>query len=220
MSVKTAYKIWGSDGQLGCGRVATICAENVVPASLVPYYVAGTDTVAWNVEIITGDTWSTVTGARNGILVTQPTTLGGIPIATLYDVQADATSDEDENSPYNKLAVWLGYCCGDCDPNVIAIDGEYNGTYPALAGTSFCYNVTITGVTENPTAYALTQIALTIPNDYLASDVKVVSYNAGTDVLVVNFCSYKELTSTGYPLGFPASNASLGTTLTWAFASA
>lgn len=218
MSVKTAYKIWGSDGQLGCGRVATICAENVVPASLVPYYVAGTDTVAWNVEIITGDTWSTVTGARNGILVTQPTTLGGIPIATLYDVQADATSDEDENSPYNKLAVWLGYCCGDCDPDVIAINGQYNGEYDPLAGTEFCYNVTITGVTENPTAYALTQIALMIPNDYLTSDVKVESYTGTT--LVVSFCTSKELTSTGYPLGFPASNASLGTTLTWAFASA
>lgn len=218
MALKIGYQIWNSSTGLDCGQSPLTCGSNPFPASLIPTFVSETGRVIWHAEKAVGNEWSTVTGARNGIAVEVET--GGIKQLRLYDVKAEATSDEDEDSPYNKLAVWLSSCCEDCDPDVTTIDGEYNGTYHALGATEFCYTVTVGGVTENPTAYALDQIAMMIVGIVLKSDINLVSYNEGTNVLVFKMCVNRALTSTGYPIGFPTSHPSLGTTLTWAFAEA
>lgn len=200
------YLLWDSNKGVCTTRVPMMCdCSNARPASIVPqYFPQGTDDVEWIPYDNVGDEWTTKTGARNGIMVSCGNT------AYLFDIHGDASSDEVTNSPYAKLAAWEEACCNGCDA-VGDVNGEYEGDYPALPGTQFCKLVTITGVTDYPTAYDINMISLTIPEGFLNSDVQVVSYNAGTDVLVVKLCLSVNVTSTGYPLGFPS---------TWTFANA
>lgn len=208
MALHLAHLIWDSvNGISTCSPLVPVhCGENARAMSVYPKYFGDTDDIDWVIGNSNADEWNTNTGSRNGVAVTYN------GVVYLYDVQADATSDEDENSPYGKLALFMSYCCEDCGSTPVTIDGEYNGTYPALPATQFCYTVTITEAgyvgsdeapSDYPTAYDLTQVAMTVPDNYLVSDVTFVSYNTGTDTLIVRFCLSTSVSSTGAPLGFP-----------------
>lgn len=203
MALKTAYLIWDSISGKSCaGRVQMRCGDNARAMSIYPQYFGDTGDVTWIPVNAVGDEWTTKEGAMNGVAVSIGNNM------YIYDIQADATSDEDENSPNAKLAQFLSYCCEDCDPNTVNVDGEYNGVTPDLPADTFCYTVTITDANEGsdesfPTAYDLGQVEMTVPEDYLASAVTFVSYNTGTNVLIVRFCLTQEVSTTGAPIGFP-----------------
>jgi hypothetical protein len=214
MSLHLAHLIWDSvNGISTCSPLVPVkCGDSARAMSVYPKYFGNTDDIDWVIANANADEWTSETGARNGVAVTSN------GIVYLYDIQADATSDELENSPYAKLSLFLSYCCEDCGTTPVTIDGEYNGTYDSLPASTFCYTVTITDAgyvgsdeapSDYPTAYDLTQIAMTVPDDYLVSDVTFVSYNTSTDDLVVRMCLSAEVTTTGAPLGFPSN---------WAFA--
>lgn len=201
MALNLGFPIWNSDKGIICNDVKApiVCATNARPAYLEPRYYDGVNETQWvfNDNVYT---WGTETGNRNGIAVD----INGVTY--VWDVQGDATSDEEENSPYAKLAAFLELCknCEDCDnAGVATLAGEYEFSYPALPATSFCYNLTVTGVTDYPDARAI-QIVEMNAGTYLVGAVKVVSYNASTDVAVYRICLSQAVTSNGSPIGFPS----------------
>lgn len=201
MALKLGHLIWDSTNGLACDttKAPIVCDTNARGASLVPVQFDGPAGLVW--ELNDGiTTWPTNTGARNGVAVSIDGTV------YVWDVQGDASSDEDENSPFAKLAAFLELCknCEDCDTaGVSTLDGEYNGTYPAVPASSFCYNLTVTGVTDYPTAQDIKAVELNLGN-YLAGQVSVVSYNTGTDTAIYRVCLTTSVETNGYPMGAPS----------------
>jgi|688.fasta_scaffold436041_1 hypothetical protein len=200
MALNLGFPIWNSNNGIICSeqKAPIVCATNARPAYLEPRYYDGVNETQWvlNDNVYA---WGTGTGNRNGIAVD----INGVTY--VWDVQGDASSDEVENSPFAKLASFLELCkdCEDCDnAGVATLAGEYEWTYPALPSTSFCYNLTVTSVTDYPTARDI-QIVEMSAGTYLVGAVKVVSYNAGTDTAVYRICLSQAVTSSGSPIGFP-----------------
>lgn len=201
MALKLGYLIWDSTNGLACDgtKAPIVCDVNARGASIVPVTFDGVSGLTWQLHD-NQTAWPSNTGARNGVAVTINGTV------YIWDVQGDATSDEDENTPFAKLAAFLELCkdCEDCDAaGVSTLEGEYEGDYPAIPGTEFCYNVTVTGVTDYPSAQDIKEVELNFGN-YLAGQVKLVSYNAGTDTAVYLVCLTVSVDSAGYPVGAPS----------------
>lgn len=201
MALKLGYLIWDSTNGLACDGVKkpVVCDVNARAGSVVPVTFDGVTGLTWDLYDNVSE-WPDNSGARNGVIVNINGTL------YLWDVQGDATSDEEANSPYAKLAAFLELCkdCEDCDAEGVSIlAGEYNGVYEPVPATTFCYNVTVTSVTDYPTAQDIKEVELNFGN-YLHGQVKVVSYNAGTDTAVYRVCLTKSVDSAGYPVGAPS----------------
>ena len=201
MALKLGYLIWDQVNALACDvtKQPVVCNVNARPASLVPVNIDGVTGVMWQLWDDIKE-WPSNTGARNGIAVTIDGTV------YVWDVYGAATSDEDEDSPYAKLSAFLELCkdCEDCDAEgITTLAGEYEGTYPAVPANKFCYNVTVTGVTEYPTAQSIKYVELNFGN-YLAEQVKVVSYDAGTDTAVYLVCLTVSVDANGYAVGAPS----------------
>lgn len=201
MALKLGYLIWDQVNGLACDvtKNPVVCNVNARPASLVPVTMDGVTGTRWDLWDDIKE-WPSNTGARNGIAVTIDGTV------YVWDVFGAATSDEDEDSPYAKLAAFLELCknCEDCDAEgVSTLAGEYEGTYPAVPATKFCYNVTVTGVEDYPSAQDIKYVELQFGN-YLAEQVKIVSYNAGTDTAVYRVCLTAQVTANGYNVGAPS----------------
>jgi hypothetical protein len=204
MALNLGFPIWNSNNGIICSeqKAPITCATNARPAYLEPRYYDGVNETQWvlNDNVYA---WGTGTGNRNGIAVD----INGVTY--VWDVQGDASSDEVENSPFAKLASFLELCknCEDCDnAGVATLAGEYEWTYPALPSTSFCYNLTVTGVTDYPNARDI-QIVEMSAGTYLVGAVKVVSYNTGTDTAVYRICLTQAVTASGSPIGFPTNYA-------------
>jgi len=201
MALKLGYLIWDSTNGIACDvtKKPIVCDTNARGASLVPNIFDGVSGEQWFLHDGLNE-WPSNTGARNGVAVDIDGT------TYVWDVQGDASSDEAENSPYAKLAAFLELCkdCEDCDAaGVSTLEGEYEGTYPAVPATSFCYNVTVTRVADYPTAQDIKTVELNFGN-YLNGQVKVVSYNAGSDTAVYRVCLTVSVNSSGYPVGAPS----------------
>lgn len=207
MALKLGYLIWDSVNGLACDgtKGPVICETNAFPASIVPNLLQDANEQTWWPDEIITTTWNTTTGTRNGIGVI----IDGVTY--VWDVQGDADSSEDieENSPYAKLAAFLELCkdCENCDEEgVSTLAGEYNvagvATYPDLAPTSFNYDVTVTEVTDNPSAQDIQRVEMAA-GTYLVGSVRVISYNDGTNTAVYRMGLTQSVTSSGAPIGFP-----------------
>jgi hypothetical protein len=200
MSLNLGYPIWNSNSEISCELKAPIvCNVNARPAYILPTKFDGVSEWQWILHDNVTEYPDSTTGARNGIAVD----INGVTY--LWDVLGVASSgDPDANSPFNKLAAFLELCknCDDCTTTGVAtLAGEYEGVFPALPATTFCYKVEVSGYTSEPTARDI-QIVEMNCGTYLVGEVSVVSYAAGT--ATYNVCLTKDVTSNGSPIGFPS----------------
>jgi hypothetical protein len=201
MALKLGYLIWDSANGVACAdkKAAVVCDVNARPASITPMLFDGVSGLQWYFNDNLSE-WEGVTGERTGIAVE----VDGV--IYVWDVQGDATSDEAENSPFAKLSTFLELCkdCEDCEAaGVSTLDGEYEGEYPALPASSYCYTITVTGVTDYPTAQDIKVVEMNLGN-YLVGAVKVQSYNAGSDTAVYLACLTISVGTKGQPMGAPS----------------
>lgn len=201
MALNLGYLIWDSANGVACAdkKAPIVCDVNARPASISPMLFDGPSGLQWFFNDNLAE-WEDITGERTGIAVT----VGDV--VYLWDVQGDATSDEAENSPFAKLAAFLELCknCEDCEASgVSTLAGEYEGTYPDLPASSYCYTITVTGVTDYPTAQDIKVVEMNLGN-YLVGAVKVQSYNAGSDTAVYRACLTISVGSKGQPMGAPS----------------
>lgn len=198
MALNLGYLMW-SNTNLACDvKKAITCATNARPAYISPRTFDGVNETQW-IFYDNVTAWVTGQGNRNGVAVDIDGT------TYLWDVQGDASSDEVENSPNAKLATFLELCkdCENCDDTgVDTLAGEYEFTnYPALPSGTFCYNVTVTGVTDYPTARDVQDVEMN-GGTYLIGAVGVLSYNAGTDTAVYRMCLSKAYAQIGFPSNY------------------
>ena len=197
MALNLGYLMW-SNTNLACDTKKPItCALNARPAYISPRRYDGVNELQWIFNDNVTE-WVTGQGNRNGIAVDID------DVTYLWDVQGDASSDEVENSPFAKLAAFLELCkdCENCDDaGVATLAGEYEFTYPAIPSGTFCYNVTVTGVTSYPSAQDVQFVEMNA-GTYLVGAVGVVSYNAGTDTAVYRMCLSKAYTQIGFPSNY------------------
>lgn len=198
MALNLGYLMW-SNTNLACDTKKPItCALNARPAYISPRRYDGVNELQWIFNDNVTE-WVTGQGNRNGIAVDID------DVTYLWDVQGDASSDEEENSPNAKLAAFLELCknCENCDDaGVATLAGEYEFTnYPAIPSGTFCYNVTVTGVTSYPSAQDI-QVVEMSGGTYLIGAVGVVSYNAGSDTAVYRMCLSKAYTQIGFPSNY------------------
>lgn len=216
MALKKGYEIWNSTTGVNstANKITFVTGTNPRPASIVPQYFEGSSDIDWLLfDNVNSDVWGTATGQRNGIMVDDGS------VCRLYDVKGFATSDTVLNCPWNKLSAWLSIIADTTTTN-LSVQGQYNGTYPALPSVfGYCYTVVMTATVGNwtnaqLTAYDINSIALLFPLDYLNSDISVVSCTSTQ--ITLTLCSKVALGTGGYN-GFPTANFLGATTLTWGF---
>lgn len=201
MSLKLGYPIWNSNSEISCELKAPIvCNVNARPAYIIPTKFDGVSEWQWILHDNVTEYPASTTGARNGIAVD----IDGVTY--LWDVFGPASSGEAADSPFAKLSAFLELCknCDDCTTTGIdTLPGEYEGTFPALPATTFCYTVAVSGYTSEPTARDI-QIVEMNCGTYLSGEVSVVSYVEGTGIVTYNVCLTKGVGTKGSPIGFPA----------------
>lgn len=197
MALNLGFLIYSTDNVACDVKQAIVCATNARPAYLEPRMYDGVNEAQWILNDNVTE-WVTGMGNRNGIAVDIN------DVTYLWDVQGDASSDEEENSPYAKLAAFLELCknCEDCDnQGVSTLAGEYEFSYPAIPSGEFCYNVTVTEVTSYPSASDIQRVEMTA-GTFLVGAVGVVSYNAGSDTAVYRMCLSKVYSAIGFPSNY------------------
>jgi len=197
MALKLGFLIWSTDS-LACDVKQPIrCDLNARPAYLQPEIFDGVNQTQWKLfDNVTE--WGSNTGSRNGVAVD----IDGVTY--LWDVQGDASSDEEENSPFAKLAAFLELCknCENCDDTGVGtLAGEYEFSYPAVPNPKYCYNVSVTGVVSYPNAQDVQFVEMSA-GTYLVGAVGVVSYNTGSDTAVYRMCLSKPYTAIGFPSNY------------------
>ena len=200
MSLKLGYALWNSNSEISCElRAPIVCNVNARAAYILPTKFDGVSEWQWILHDNVSEYPAPSTGARNGIAVD----INGV--VYLWDVLGVGSSgDPDPNSPWNKLAAFLELCknCDDCTTTGVSVlAGEYEGTFPALPATTFCYELEVSGYTDAPTARDI-QIVEMSCGTYLVGEVKLLSYAAGTATYYV--CLTKLVSANGSPVGFPS----------------